>query len=373
MWLYLVRHLLLFGVALCFPQGAVANIDVHATVDLDDNVRPLAKEPRQEPLHQTVTPVWSACESHILRTTRTPDFAECGLDELLGIGHQRRRLADLGHGGGDEVRLDALNVDTVRLELRAKGSGPLLQESLATGVGRQEGCREEAAERSHGEDKTALAFGHARRDELGDPQGSHAVDNNDVVHFLLGCLVERHGNVVAQADIVDQDGDIEAIDKLGQLGVVGILVLCKVHGQGLDRSLGPILGGDVGGEGVELGLGAGDEDQVVAFGCEGKSELLANAIRRTGDEGPCAAGTKFSELFELCKLTGRMQDQRGAHTALPGRTNKLNRTRTVLTMGAAKDTMPTRRKAEKAACTRELLASMRTPNGANRPSMMGNC
>jgi hypothetical protein len=43
----------------------------------------------------------------------------------------------------------------------------------------------------------------------------------------------------------------------------------------------------------------------------------------------------------------------------------------VLTMGAAKATIPTRRKAEKAACTRELLASMRTPNGANRPSMMG--
>ena len=57
---------------------------------------------------------------------------------------------------------------------------------------------------------------------------------------------------------------------------------------------------------------------------------------------------------------------------MPGRTNKLNRTLIVLTMGAKKDTMPTRRKAENAACTRVLLASMRTPNGAKRPSIMGN-
>jgi len=44
----------------------------------------------------------------------------------------------------------------------------------------------------------------------------------------------------------------------------------------------------------------------------------------------------------------------------------------VLMTGAAKDTMPTRRKAEKATCTSELLASMRTPNGANRLSMVSN-
>jgi len=44
----------------------------------------------------------------------------------------------------------------------------------------------------------------------------------------------------------------------------------------------------------------------------------------------------------------------------------------VLMRGAAKDTMPTRRKAEKATCTSELLASMRTPNGANRLSMASN-
>lgn len=44
----------------------------------------------------------------------------------------------------------------------------------------------------------------------------------------------------------------------------------------------------------------------------------------------------------------------------------------VLMRGAAKDTMPTRRKAEKATCTSELLASMRTPNGANKLSMASN-
>lgn len=194
------------------------------------------------------------------------------------------------------MRLDTLDVHTVGLELRAESSGPLLQESLAARVGRQKRCGEETAEGSHGEDQTTLALLHARSDKLGNLQGGHAVDGDNVVHLLLGCLVEGHRNVVAQTDVVDQDGNVEAINKLRQLGIVGILVLCEVHSQSLDRSLWAILGRNVGGEGVELGLGARDEDQVVALGCEGKSELLANAIRGTSDEGPCATRTELGEL-----------------------------------------------------------------------------
>jgi hypothetical protein len=299
-----LRLLLLLGFALGLPQRAVADVDVHAAVHLDDNVRPLAEEARQEPLHQTVTPVRGACEGNVLRTARTANLAKRSLDKLLGVGYESGGLADLGHGGGDEVRLDALHVDTVWLELGAESSGPLLQEGLAAGVGRQKGCGEEATERGHGEDKSPLALLHTRSDELGDAQGGHAVDDNDVVHLLLGCLVEGNRNVVAQTDVVDQDGDVESIHELGQLGVVGVLVLGKVHCQRLDGGLGSILGGDVGGERVELGLGARHEDQVVALGCERQSKLLANAIRGTGDEGPCAARTEFGELSRHVSLRG---------------------------------------------------------------------
>ena len=107
---------------------------------------------------------------------------------------------------------------------------------------------------------------------------------------------------MAQADVVDQDGDVQTIDQLGQLGVVCILVLCKIHGQDLDGGLGAILGGDVGREGIELGLCARDEDQVVALGREGHGKLLANAIRSAGDEGPGTAGTELRELSRWVSL-----------------------------------------------------------------------
>ena len=64
-----LSRLLLLGFTLCLPQGTVTDVNVHATVDLDNHVRPLTKESRQEPLHQAVTPVWCACEGNILRTT----------------------------------------------------------------------------------------------------------------------------------------------------------------------------------------------------------------------------------------------------------------------------------------------------------------
>lgn len=241
---------------------------MHATVDLNYNVRPFAQESRQEPLHETMAPIRCACESNILCTSRSANLAKCSLDKLLGVGNEGRRLADLRHGGGDEMRLHTLNVHTVRLELGTKSSGPLLQERLAARVSCQKRGRKEATERSHGENKTSLTLDHAGGDELGDTQGSHAVDHDDVVHLLLRGLDERYGDVVAQADVVDQYGDVEPIDKLSQLGVVGVLVQSKVHSKSLDGRLGSVLRGNVGREGIELGLGARDEDQVVPFGCK---------------------------------------------------------------------------------------------------------
>lgn len=42
--------------------------------------------------------------------------------------------------------LDALDIYAMGLELRSKGGGPLLEESLAARVSRQKRCREEPAE-----------------------------------------------------------------------------------------------------------------------------------------------------------------------------------------------------------------------------------
>jgi hypothetical protein len=291
--------LLLLRIALGLPQGAPADVLMHTAVYLDHHVRPLAEEPRQKPLHQTVAPVWRARKGDVLRTARAANFAQRSPDKLLRVGDEGRRLADFGHGGGDEMRLDALDVDAVGLQLGAERRGPLLQEGLAAGVGCEERCGEEATERGHGKDETALAGDHAGGDNLRDAQSGHAVDYDDVVHFLLGCLNKGHGDVVAQADVVDQDGHVKAVNELAEAGVVGVLVERKVHGQRLDGDLGAIFGRDVGGERVELGLGARDEDQVVALRGEGEGKLLANAVRGAGDEGPGAAGAKGGELGVL--------------------------------------------------------------------------
>jgi len=104
---------------------------------------------------------------------------------------------------------------------------------------------------------------------------------------------------VAQSHVVDQDADIQSVGQLLQAAVVRVLVQRKVHCECLGRDLGSILGRDVGGEGVELGLSSRYEDEIVAFGGERESKFLANAIRGTGDESPGAARSVAAEL-EVC-------------------------------------------------------------------------
>lgn len=290
-----------------------------------------------------MAPVWRAGESNILCTSGASQLAERSLDELLRVGHESAWLANLGHGGSDEMRLNTLDVDTVWLELGAKRRRPLLEEGFAARIRGQEGSWEETTEGSHGEDETALARDHAGCEQLSDTERSHAVDHNDIVHLLLGCLGEGHRNAVAQTNVVDENADIQAICELLQAVVVGVLVLRKVHCERLGRDLRAIFRGNVRGERVELGLGAGNEDQVVALGCQGKCELLANAIRGTGDESPGTAGSKAAELKTLLAIVvvlGSMMKL----TDLPGRTKRLNNTLIVLMIGAAKDTTPTNRK-----------------------------
>jgi hypothetical protein len=289
---WIADSLLLLGVPLSLSKRTFPDALMHAPVHLDNSIRALSQEARKKPMHESVAPVWCTCKGHTLCASAPSDLAQCSIHELLRVGHEGGRLADLGHGRGDEVRLDTLDVYTVGLEFGSERGGPLLQESLAAGVGCEEGCGEEAAKGGHGEDKSTLARHHSGGDELRDTKRSHAVDHDDVVHLLLGCLDKWHGDAVTQAHIVDQYADVQAVNELLHVVVVGVLVLRKVHSQRLDGDLGAIFGGDIGGEGVELGLRTRDENEVVALSCKGEGELLANAVRSTSYEGPSTAGSK---------------------------------------------------------------------------------
>lgn len=130
---------------------------------------------------------------------------------------------------------------------------------------------------------------------------SHTIDDDNVVHLLLGCVDERNGNAVAKTDVVDQDADVETVNQLLQVVIVGVLVLSKVHCVRLDRNLRSILGGYICRESIELRLCTRDEDEIVAFGSQGKSEFLSNAVRSTSNESPCSTRSECAQLEIVSK------------------------------------------------------------------------
>ena len=97
------------------------------------------------------------------------------------------------------------------------------------------------------------------------------------------------------SDVIDQDADIEVLDESSELGVIGLVVAGEVHGESLALN-GWALGLDLLGESEELGLGAGDEDEVEALVGELESVLLAHSVGGAGDDSP---GTLWSILAEL--------------------------------------------------------------------------
>jgi hypothetical protein len=274
---------------------------MHTPVELHQHRRTIPQKGRQHPLQKPMAPIRRARERHVLRSTTASNLAQRSLHKLTWVRDQHRRLADLGHGRSDKVRLYALHADAVRFEFGAEGGRPLLEEGLAARVGREERSREEAAERRHGKHKAPLARHHTRRNLLGNPQRRHAINHDDIPHLRLWRLHKRHRNAVAESDVVDQDADVQSVDEFPQCGVVAVLVLAEIHRERLGRDLGAMLGGDGRGEVGELGLRARDEDEVVAFGGKSEGEFFADAVAGAGDEGPGAAGAEGGEL-ELRKL-----------------------------------------------------------------------
>eukprot|EP00976_Prorocentrum_cordatum_P113911 1195772-Prorocentrum_minimum.AAC.2 len=68
-----------------------------------------------------------------------------------------------------------------------------------------------------------LALDHARQNHVGHPGGRVHVHLHQVRHLLLGQVLEILGVRVADSDVVDQDADLERLQRSGNLGA-GLLV-----------------------------------------------------------------------------------------------------------------------------------------------------
>lgn len=104
-----------------------------------------------------------------------------------------------------------------------------------------------------------------------------AVDGNDVVHFVFGGFVKGDGDTVALADVVDQNRNIETVDKAFELLVVRVLVLSKVHCQDLGLNSW-VFGFDFVGERDQFRFGAGNEEDVEAGAGDLNGEFFSETV-----------------------------------------------------------------------------------------------
>lgn len=271
---------------------------MHLGIDTNSNGAVDANRVFNKPQHKSVAPPRRIGVGCRLVATEA-DLAKRRLDPRANAGDQQTGAADLAHGSGDKVAENELHVDIVANQLRGQSVAPLLEEGLAARVGGQVRGGSPAAEGAHGEDETALALLEDRGNDLGDLERADAVDGDDALELVGGGIEERDGNVVALADVVDEDTDVKALDELAEGVVVGVVVLGKVHGQRLDLDgLDRVLGGDFGGNGIELRLGSRDEDEVEALGGELGGKLLAEAVGGASDYGPGAGLSILAKLSE---------------------------------------------------------------------------
>lgn len=128
--------------------------------------------------------------------------------------------------------------------------------------------------------------------------------------------MEGNGDAVAQADVVDQNRDVESRDQALEVVIVLVQVCGEVHGDSLGFDI--VLALDFRGEGVELALGAGDEEDVVALLCELEGVFFAETVGGTGYESPSSLLAKLGELgigqlrrFEVVVCFGHIPTGRG--------------------------------------------------------------
>lgn len=287
--------LLLLGLTGSLPEGTVADVNVHLPVLPDSESAGVANSAVNDPLEHVVAPPGGIGVGKVLVAVET-NLTKSSLDKLLGARDEEAGAANLAHGSGDEVRDDKLNINAMGGKLRGERRAPVLEESLAAAVGGEVGGGHGAGEGAHGENETLLASSEDGSNDLGGLESAEAVDGDNVLELGLLGIEERYGDAVGLADVVYQDTDIKTSNQLGQALVVLIVVLGEIHGENLGLETGP-LQTQLLGESIELRLGAGDEDEVEALGGELRGELLAETIRRTGDDGPGALLAILAKLF----------------------------------------------------------------------------
>jgi hypothetical protein len=248
-------NLLLLGLPLLLAQGPSTNINVHVLVDLDSNGTEGTRDRLNEPQHDCMAPPRCVGIGGKL-VSPSPNFVQRSPNEVAGGGDQKAGAANFAHGGRDKMANDELNVNAIIGKLRGQGAAPVLEKSLAAGVCGEIRCRRPASGRAHRQDEALLALLHDRRNNPGHLERAQ----------LVACgIQERDRHVMALANIVQQNGNFKAGDELAQCVVVGVVIAREVHREDLDLCVG-MLALDFGGEGVELGLRTGDENEVVALG-----------------------------------------------------------------------------------------------------------
>ena len=314
-------HLLaLLAISLQLPEGTLTDTFVHSLVLIQDNRVHGTGESAESPVHDAVGPVGSASVSDTLSTTRASNLTQRSSDELLGVGDGSAGTLDLGHCRGDQVRLNKLNVNSVGLHFGTQSTAPLLKEGFAARVGGQEGSRENAAEGSHGENETTATLNHTGCNDLSDAESAHAVDGDDVLELLFRGLDERNRHLVAETDIVDENGDLQIRNQSLQGSKVRVLVLGEVHSKslGLNRA---VLGLDFRGQSLELRLCARDQDDVETLCCKLQGIFLADTIGSTGDNSPATFTTELGELVTVSILLSKKDME--CLTEVPGKMNRL--------------------------------------------------
>lgn len=247
-------------------------------------------------LHPGVAPPGRAAVHEPLRAAGPPDLGQHAPHIRARRGDERSGVPDLAHRRGDHVGLHQSDGDVVLGELGPERGAPLLQERFAPRVGGQQRGGDESAKGAHGQDQAALAVHHARCDQPGDAEGGHAVHRDDLAHLGLGGFGEGHGDAVRDADIVDQDGDVQAAHQILQAGVILVPVEGKIDGQGPGGRVELLL--DLLGDGIEFAGRAGDQEGAVAGFGEREGIFLAQPVRGAGDDGPGLGGrAKGAELY----------------------------------------------------------------------------
>ncbi len=195
--------------------------------------------------------------------------------------------------------MDNLDSYAVRCKLRRESRGPLLQKCFTAGICGEIRGGKETSKACHCEDESAPPSDHTRGDKLCNAQSGQTIDSDDVLHLLFGCIIEGHRYGVRLANIIDKDANVaNLIDDFFEGGVIFVAVGCKVYGQVARFYVALLL--NLLRKFEQLGLSAGDEKDVVAFGSELNRVFFSNAIACAGDDSPAALLSKGIELLREC-------------------------------------------------------------------------